>query len=124
MAEGFAREYGKGLIEAYSAGLTPSRVHPRAIKVMQEIGFDISHQLSKAIDEALLKQMYIIITLCGHAEAMCPMTPPDIKRIHWPIDDPVGTIGSEEEIMKEFRRARDAIKKRVIKFFDEVSETL
>jgi arsenate reductase len=110
MAEGFAKEYGKGIIEAYSAGLTPAGVNPRAIAVMKEIGIDISTQTSKAIDEKLLKQMDVIVTLCGHAEAMCPMTPPEIKKIHWPINDPVGATGTEEEIMNAFRKARDEIK--------------
>jgi arsenate reductase len=120
MAEGFAREYGKGIIEPFSAGLLASRVHPRAIEVMKEIGIDISGQSSKEIDPELLNQMDVVITLCGHAEASCPMTPPHIKRLHWPIDDPVGTVGTEEEIMNAFRKARDEIKKRILKFIEEV----
>jgi len=113
MAEGIAREYGKGTIEAYSAGLTPAGVNPHAIKVMKETGIDISDQKSKAIDEKLLKQMDVIVTLCGHAEALCPMTPPGIKRIHIPVDDPVGSIGPEKEIMDAFRKARDEIKEKI-----------
>jgi arsenate reductase len=120
MAEGFAREYGKGIIEPFSAGLMASRVHTRAIEVMKEIGIDISGQSSKEIDPELLNQMDVVITLCGHAEASCPMTPPHIKRLHWPIDDPVGTVGTEEEIMNAFRKARDEIKEKVLKFIDEI----
>lgn len=84
MAEGFARELGKGILEPFSAGLTPSQVNPRAIQAMREAGIDISGQTSKGIDDDLLRKMDTIITLCGHAEAMCPMTPPSIKRIHCP----------------------------------------
>jgi len=124
MAEGFAREYGKGLIEVYSAGLMPAGVHRRAIEVMKEVGIDISKQKSKTIDVNLLKQMDIIVTLCEIAERMCPQTPPNIKRIHWPINDPVGTIGREEEIMKEFRHARDEIKERVLTLLKEISSYL
>ena len=113
MAEGLVREFGKDLVQPYSAGLFPSYVHPRAIEVMKEIGIDISNQKSKTIDEELLKKMDIIITLCGHAEASCPMTPPEIKRIHWPIEDPVGDIGTEQEIMDAFRKARDEIKTKI-----------
>lgn len=121
IAEGFAREFGKGLNEPFSAGLRPAGfVHPKAIAVMKEINIDISGQKSKAIDEELLKQMDVIITLCGSAEDSCPWTPPEIKRIHWPIDDPVVATGTEEEIMNEFRRARDEIKEKVIKFIEEV----
>ncbi len=121
MAEGFAKEFGKGLIEVYSAGLMSAGVHRKAIAVMKEMGIDISTQKSKVIDEDLLKKMDIIVTLCGNAEESCPWTPPHIKRIHWPIKDPVGTIGTEEEIMNEFRRARDEIKEKVKKLIEEIS---
>ena len=118
MAEGFAREFGKGLIEPYSAGLVAAGVNSRAVKVMNEIGINISGQTSKETDENLLKTMDLVITLCGNAEESCPYTPPQIKRIHWPIKDPVGTTGTEEEIMKEFRRARDEIRNRVEELID------
>jgi arsenate reductase len=121
MAEGFAREFGKGLIEVYSAGLMTAGVHKRAIAVMKEVGIDISNQKSKLIDEDLLRQMDIIVTLCDNAELLCPTTPPGIKRIHWPIKDPVGTIGTEEEIMREFRRVRDEIKERVQSLIEEIA---
>ncbi|MBI4683533.1 MAG: arsenate reductase ArsC [Nitrospirae bacterium] len=120
MAEGFAREFGKETIEAHSSGLTPAGVSPRAIAVMKEIDIDISNQKSKAIDEKLLRQMDIIITLCGHAEALCPMTPPGTKRIHMPVDDPVGTTGTEVEIMNAFRRARDEVKEKVRNLIREI----
>jgi arsenate reductase len=113
MAEGFAKEYGKGIIEVHSAGLMAAGVQHRAIAVMKEIGIDISNQQSKEIDPDLLRRMDIVVTLCGHAEETCPWTPPEVKRIHWPIQDPVGTVGTEEQIMKEFRRARDEIKEKV-----------
>jgi arsenate reductase len=118
MAEGFARELGKGLVEPYSAGLMAAGVHPRAVAVMKEIGIDISGQTSKEIDDVMLGKMDMVITLCGNAEEACPWTPPEIKRLHWPIKDPVGTVGTEEEIMREFRRARDEIKEEVIDFID------
>ena len=84
------------------------------LKEMKELGIDISMQKSKTIDMELLNRMDMIITLCGNAEASCPMTPPHIKRLHWSIDDPVETIGSEEKNVNEFRRARDEIKKRIL----------
>ena len=120
MAEGLTRHYGKGIIEPYSAGLMPVGVNPNAVKVMKEIGIDISGQTSDPIDEELLKQMDVIVTLCGNADASCPMTPPEIKRIHWPIDDPVGTVGTEEEVLRAFRKARDEIKERILGFIDEI----
>lgn len=113
MAEGFARHLGKGLIEAHSAGLMAAGVHPRAVAVMQEAGIDISRQRSREIDPDLLTTMDVVITLCDNAAEACPVTPPAIKRLHWPVKDPVGTVGTEEKIMKEFRRARDEIRVKV-----------
>jgi arsenate reductase len=120
MAEGWARKLGKALIEPYSAGLMAAGVHPRAAAVMREAGIDISRQKSKEIDKNILLKMDIVITLCGHAEATCPITPPNIKRLHWPIEDPVGTRGTEEVIMKDFRRARDEIRDRITTFIREI----
>lgn len=119
MAEGLLRELGKGKVEAHSAGLFAAGVHPRAARVMKEIGIDISGQQSKDIDIGLLREMDYAITLCGHAESSCPTTPPDVRRIHWPIEDPVGARGTDEEVMKEFRRARDEIKERIEEFLRE-----
>lgn len=120
MAEGFAREIGKGILEPFSAGLMAAGVHPRAVAVMKEFNIDISRQKSSKIDDEKLKTMDVIITLCGNAEEACPRTPPEIKRIHWPINDPVGTPGSEERIMKAFRRTRDEVKKRVDTFISRL----
>ncbi len=120
MAEGWARELGKAVIEPYSAGLMAAGIHPRAAAVMREAGIDISGQKSKEIDPDLLMKMDVIITLCGHAEETCPWTPPQIKRLHWPIEDPVGARGTEEQVMKEFRRARDEIRDRIREFISKV----
>ncbi len=120
MAEGWARELAKALIEPYSAGLMAAGVHPRAAAVMREVGIDISGQKSKEIDRNLLMEMDVVITLCGHAEASCPLTPANIRRLHWPIEDPVGTRGTEEAIMKDFRRARDEIRDRITIFIREI----
>lgn len=123
MAEGFLRELGKDLVEAHSAGVFSAHVHPRAIAVMMESGIDISEQRSKVMDEDLLRTMDVIITVCGNAEAFCPTTPPGIRRIHWPIKDPVGTSGSEDKIMKAFRKCRDEIRGKIEGFLNELRES-
>ncbi len=119
MAEGFARELGKGIIEAHSAGLNPAGLNKKAVRVMNEIGIDISQRKSKPIDEALLKEMDVIITLCDNAAESCPLTPPGIKRLHWSLKDPAKAEGTEDEIMEEFRRVRDEIKENIIGFINE-----
>lgn len=120
MAEGFARAMGKGLVEAHSAGLIAAGLHPRAIAVMEELGIDIRDQASKEIDPELLRQMDLVITLCSNANEACPVMPRGVKRLHWPIRDPVGATGTEEEIMVEFRRARDEIAGLIRKFLDDL----
>ena len=122
MAEGFARKLGAGQLEAHSAGLLAAGVHPRAIEVMREAGIDISGHRSRTIDSGLLATMDVVITLCDHAAESCPWTPPAIRRYHWPIKDPVGAVGSEQSIMKEFRRARDEIRLKIQGFIEDQKE--
>jgi arsenate reductase len=119
MAEGLLRHLAGGKVEVHSAGLFAAGVHPRAVQVMREAGIDISGQTSKDIDPGLLRRMDYAITLCGHAESSCPATPPEVRRLHWPVEDPVGARGTEEEVLKEFRRARDEIKLRIERFLRE-----
>jgi len=57
----------RGSIEVHSAGLMAAGVHRKAIAVMKELGL-ISRITFKRDDEKLLRQMDIVITLCGHAE--------------------------------------------------------
>jgi len=113
MAEGFAQAYGKGIVEAFSVGLEPKGLHPLAVEVMREQGIDISHQQSKAFSEDLARTMDYVITVCGHAEERCPLLPPGVKRLHWPLDDPAQASGSREEILEVFRRSRDEIERQV-----------
>ncbi len=120
MAEGLARELGKGLIEPYSAGIMTAAVQPRAIAVMKEIGIDISGQRSKLINPDLLEKMDMLISLCDYADNLCPQMPQGVKKLHWPIKDPVGTLGTEETIMKEFRRARDEIRQRITQLIEDI----
>jgi len=113
MAEGFVRHFGEGRIEAYSAGMEPSRLNPFAVAVMQEKGIDISHQRSKAFDENLARRMDVVVTVCGNADERCPVLPPEVKRLHWPLEDPAAAKGSEAEILEEFRGVRDQIEEKV-----------
>ena len=110
MAEGFARKILPKDIKIFSAGLEPKGVHPIAVKVMQEVGIDISHQKLKNISEIPLDKINIVITLCGDAAERCPIFPGKVKKIHWELEDPAKAQGSKEEIIKVFRTVRDKIK--------------
>ncbi len=98
MAEAFARVYGKEKVAAFSAGLEPKRLHPVAVEVMREKGIDVSRQESKAFSEDLARAMDYVITVCGNAEEHCPMLPPGVRRLHWPLEDPARAAGSPEEV--------------------------
>jgi len=122
MAEGLARELGDGLVEACSAGVIAVPVQPQAVQVMQEIGIDISHHQSKVMDLALMSTMDYVITLCQQGAASCPATPANVKRFHWPVDDPVGAVGTEDEVLGKFRRARDEIGMHIVQFLRQIAE--
>lgn len=123
MAEGFARALGQGLIEPYSAGNSPQGINEKAVQVMKEIGIDISHQKSKSIDMELLKQMHVVITLCDNAARSCPYIPPEITSLHWPLDDPAKAVGTEEEVLNEFRRVRDEIKRKIVDLVKHIADS-
>lgn len=113
MAEGFARHYGQGRVEAHSAGMEPSRLNPYAVRVMREQGIDISGHQSKAFDEALARSMDLVITVCGNADERCPVVPPEVKRLHWPLEDPAAATGSNDQVLAKFREVRDQIEVKV-----------
>ncbi len=114
MAEGLARQFGQGRIEAHSAGMAPSRLNPYAVRAMQEKGIDISGQQVKAFDWELARQLDVVITVCGHANEACPVLPPEVRRLHWPLEDPAAATGTEAEILEKFREVRDQIEAHVL----------
>jgi arsenate reductase len=110
MAEGILRAAAGGMVAVHSAGSKPAGyVHPKAIQVLKEIGIDIAGQRSKRMDEFLNRKITTVITVCGAADAACPMFPGQVNRHHWGFDDPAHANGTEDEILAEFRRVRDQI---------------
>ena len=112
MAEAFLRAVAGDLVEVHSAGSAPTGyVHPLAVKVMAEIGIDISAQQSKHMREFLGRPVQTVITVCSEADAACPVFPGQVNRYHWPFDDPAKAIGNDAEVMAVFRRVRDEIRR-------------
>jgi arsenate reductase (thioredoxin) len=112
MAEGILRAAAGDLLEVHSAGSKPAGyVHPLAIKVMGEIGVDISRHSSKHMNEYLPRKVRTVITVCGNADQACPTYPGQVSRYHWGFDDPAHAKGTEEQVIAEFRRVRDEIRK-------------
>ena len=116
MAEGLLKVLGSGRWVVQSGGIFSSYVHPLAIRVMEEIGVDISKQTSKSIDRFVKKKFDYLITLCDDAAKSCPHFPGAGKRYHWPFEDPAAAIGTVEERLAVFRKIRDKLKIKIEEF--------
>ena len=121
IAEGWARHLGGAGIEALSAGIEAHGKNPRAIRVMDEAGVDISAQESTRVTPQMLAQADLVVTVCGHADEHCPVLPPGTRKLHWPLSDPAKATGSETEIMDIFRATRDDIRQRVDELLREIN---
>ena len=121
LAEGLARQVFPDA-EIQSAGTHPGKLNPYAVAVMKEIGLDISGHFSKSVDD--LPKPYVagldyVITLC--AEEVCPVLLSKAKKLHWPHPDPVWKEPlPDEEMLRRFRSARDAILGRLEAFKKEL----
>ena len=120
MAEGFLKSLDKNL-EVFSAGTNPAeRVNPYAVKVMNEIGIDISNGVPENVDKYINKSFEYVITVCDNAKETCPVFMGKVShRLHIGFDDPADAIGSEEEVMPVYRRVRDEIRQDFLKFSKE-----
>ncbi len=111
MAEGVLRHAASDLLDIRSAGSKPAgHVHPLAVRVLAEIGIDISGHHSKHMNEFLQQDVETVITVCGNADQACPMFPGQVNRHHWGFDDPAHAQGIEEEQLAVFRQVRDQIR--------------
>ncbi|NTV58397.1 MAG: arsenate reductase ArsC [Deltaproteobacteria bacterium] len=113
MAEGWTRLLKGDRFDAYSAGVQPKPIDPRAIKAMAEAGIDISEQKSKDVDVFGNMEFDYVITLCDNARESCPYFPAKTKLIHQGFADPpklAEEAKNEEEAMAPYRRVRDEIK--------------
>ncbi len=119
MAEGLARKILGVDAEIESAGSEPSKVNPFAIEAMKEVGIDISKHFSKSADDLNPKFVVgldYVITLC--AEEVCPVILSKAEKLHWPMPDPAGREGTDQERLKYFREVRDGIQRKLNEFRD------
>lgn len=119
MAEGLARTLFGPEFVIQSAGSSPSRVNPFAIKAMAEVGVDITDQTSKSVDTIDPESVDLVITLC--AEEVCPVFLGSAARLHWPLQDPDRKDEdlTDDERLEHFRIARDEIRRRLDAFRQE-----
>lgn len=113
MAEGWTRQLGGHGFEVQSAGIEAHGKNPFAIKIMLEAGIDISRQESTVVSDQMLQWADVVVTVCGHADEMCPALPRGTNKMHWPLADPAKVRGSETKIMDAFRATRNEVEKRV-----------
>jgi arsenate reductase len=118
MAEGILQSLDQSL-QVHSAGTRPAQmVHPLAVKVMKEIGIDLSSNKPKQVESFLHRPFDFVITVCDNAKVTCPLFSGKVrKRLHIGFDDPTEATGTEEEIIAAFRRVRDEIRERLSEFY-------
>lgn len=113
MAEGLLRGLGGDRYEAYSAGTEATRVREEAIRVMRELGIDISGHRSETLERYLDGEFEYVITVCDDAAEACPVFPGAGRRLHWSFRDPSSARGTEEERLAVYREVRDSIRARI-----------
>ena len=121
MAEAFLRKYANDRFEVHSAGLEPKGLNPLTIRVMNEVGIDISAHTSKGVETYLGKMLFqYLVTVCDDADRNCPTVWPGVnQRMHWSFQDPAAFEGTEEEKLAKFREVRDLIEKKVKEWLTE-----
>ena len=121
MGEAFLRKFAGDRFEVYSAGLTPSEIHPLTLEVMKERGYDMSGHHSKDIAQFLGTVHFgYLITVCSRAHENCPIIPGVGQRLNWPFDDPAAATGTREQKLAKFREVRDAIELRIKEWLAEL----
>ena len=121
IAEGWTRKLGGERVEVQSAGIEAHGKNPRAIKIMQEAGIDISGQESTIVTDKMLNLADVVVTVCGHADEQCPVLPAGVKKVHWPLTDPAKATGTEDQIMQQLRATRDEVSERVVDLLADLS---
>ena len=119
IAEGLLRDMADDRFDVFSSGTHPSRVHPNAIAVMEEWDIDISNHTSDDINDYLDEGINIVISVCDHANKLCPIFPGDVQRIHWSVDDPFRGWNQNESQLDNFRETRQDLKIRIQKLLDD-----
>ena len=122
MAEGLVNHFLGGKWKAYSAGTRPAGyVHPLAVRVMSELGIDITAQRSKSADEFRGRDFTVVVTLCDDAAEECPFWPGTGETKHIGFPDPAAATGDEETRLQAFRQVRDGIRRRVLDYLQGLS---
>jgi arsenate reductase (thioredoxin) len=119
MAEAFLKQLAGDTFEVESAGIEPGSLNPIVVDAMNEIGIDISGNLTKSAFDFFTqgRQFNYIITVCDVASGeRCPVFPGVTKRLGWYFEDPASFSGAYEEKLAHTRIVRDTIKSEIENF--------
>lgn len=122
MAEAFAKVLPGDRYSVFSAGIEKHGLNPMMLRVMDEVGMDMSDHRSKTVEELPVKEWFMVVTVCSHAEENCPFLPAQ-HHVHLPFDDPPAfcrALSDEEEILSVYSRVRDEIKNGVAALSQEI----
>lgn len=117
MAEGLLRSIYGDRYEALSAGTQPAPIRPLAVRVMGEIGIDISTQRPKDVSRFVGQPVDFVVTVCDQAKETCPFFPYGRRFLHQSFPDPAAVQGREDERLEAFRRVRDEIREWIAREF-------
>ena len=121
MAHGFLQSFDDKLTVCSAGTHATGKLNEKAVAVMKEVGIDISHHTSDAVDKYLTEDWNYVITVCGGANESCPAFMGKVKhRLHIGFEDPSEVQGTEDYVLKEFRRIRDEIKDKFYKFYESI----
>ena len=123
IAEALLRQMGGAGFAVFSAGTEVTRVHPLALRVLQEQGISTDGLYSKSLRDFLGERFDVVITVCDQANEQCPIFPGAPERIHWSIPDPSAATGAEEERLEAFRAVRHVLTQHVRRFIETQRQT-
>jgi arsenate reductase len=119
MAEGLLKSLHGDRYEVFSAGTQPAPLHPLAVRVMGEIGIDISAQRSKDVAQFVGREIDVVVTVSDRAKETCPFFPYGRRFLHQGFPDPAAVQGGEQDRLTALRRVRDEIRDWIGREFGE-----
>ena len=125
MAEAFLNKLGEGQFIAESAGIEAGKLNPNVVKVMAEIGIDISNNKTQSAFDLFKqgKRYNAVVTVCDAASAeRCPIFPGIVKRLAWSFPDPSTFTGTQDEVLEQIRAVRDEIQEQITEFIHEAKQ--
>jgi len=122
MAEALLRRHAGGQLEALSAGLESTEIHPMTLQVLEEAGIDTSALRAEGLDKYMAKTtVHYAIVVCERTQAQCPHLYPFAQQVlYWPFEDPAAFEGSPAEQLEKFREVRERIEERLMAWLKEL----